>query len=94
MCGILIDTQIDGRTMENTSRGESIKDIMSIWGVLGVGGGQLYQGEVCIFAGMSVSRAGPGGASLWSMSKSSVIFAGFERKASIPVLKHNCFVDS
>ena len=37
---------------------------------------------------------GGGGASFWSMLKSSVLFAGFERKASIPAFKHNCFVDS
>ena len=63
---------------------------MSTWGVLGAG---VYQEEVCIYAGVSVS-AELGGASLWSMSKTLAIFAGFERKASIPALKHNSFVDS
>ena len=37
---------------------------------------------------------GGGGASFWSMLKSSILFAGFERKASIPAFKHSCFVDS
>jgi len=87
-------SQIDGRTTETTSREEITKDSMSIWGVFGVGGGQSYQGEVCISAGTFVSGAGPVGASLWSMPKSSIIFAGFERKASIPAFKHSCFVDS
>jgi len=66
---------------------------MSTGGVLGVGDGELYQGEVRIPAGMFVSTEG-GDASLRSMLKSSVLLAGFERKASIPELKHSCFVES
>ena len=63
MCGIRMRAQITGRTIEKRSRGESIKDIMSIWGVVGACGGPLYQGEVCISTGVSVST-GPVGASL------------------------------
>ena len=90
---MLIHTQIDERAIENTLRGERIEGIMSIWRALGVGDGSPYQGGVFISAGRLLF-VGLGGASLWSMSKSSVIFAGFERKASIPAFKHSCFVDS
>jgi hypothetical protein len=59
--------------------------------------GSPYQGDVRISAGMTVSIDGEvdgEGASLWSKPKSSILFAGFERKASIPEFKHSCFVDS
>jgi len=59
-----------------------------------VGDGEpLHQGDVRIPAGTSVSSGGIG-TSLRSKLKSSVLFAGFERKASIPEFKHSCFVDS
>lgn len=66
---------------------------MSTGVVPGAGDESLYQGEVGIPGGMSMS-IGTGGASFWSMLKRVVLFAGFERKASIPEFKHNCFVDS
>lgn len=58
-----------------------------------VGDRVLCQGEVRIPVGMPVST-GDGGTSLRSMLKSSVLLAGFERKASIPEFKQSCFVDS
>lgn len=56
-------------------------------------GEPLHQGDVRISVGTSVPGKG-GVASLWSKLKSSVLFAGFERKAFIPEFKHSCFVDS
>ena len=58
----------------------------------GVGNEPLHQGGVRI-SGMSVT-IGAGGANFWSMLKSSVLFAGFERKAPIPASRHSFFVDS
>lgn len=56
-------------------------------------GGPSHQGDVRISAGMSVSIDGEG-VRFRSKPKSSVLFAGFERKASIPEFKQSCFVDS
>lgn len=55
-------------------------------------GGPPYQGDVRISARMSVFVDGE--ARFRSKPKSSVLLAGFERKASIPEFKHSCFVDS